>query len=146
MKIIFIKDVKSHGKKNEIKDVKDGFAKFLISSKQAVLYTDKSKEILNKELDEKKENEENDKKKALEEKKKLEKLSLVFKVNSGKEDKVFGSVSTKAISNELNNKGFNIDKRKIKLEEELTTLGTHFVKVSLFKGVEATVKIIIEKK
>ena len=140
MKIIFIKDVKSHGKKNEIKDVKDGFAKFLISSKQAVLYTDKSKEIL------KKENEENDKKKALEEKKELEKLSLVFKVNSGKEDKVFGSVSTKAISNELNNKGFNIDKRKIKLEEELTTLGTHFVKVSLFKGVEATVKIIIEKK
>ena len=53
MKIIFIKDVKSHGKKNEIKDVKDGFAKFLISSKQAVLYTDKSKEILNKDLDEK---------------------------------------------------------------------------------------------
>ena len=76
MKIIFIKDVKSHGKKNEIKDVKDGFAKFLISSKQAVLYTDKSKEILNKELDEKKENEENDKKKALEEKNELERLLI----------------------------------------------------------------------
>ena len=61
-------------------------------------------------------------------------------------DKVFGSVSTKTIASELLKKGYNIDKRKIILNEELTTLGIHIVKITLFKNVVAELKVVLEKK
>lgn len=146
MKVIFIKDVKGQAKKDEIKDVKDGYAKFLISSKAAVLYTEKSKEILNTEINKREKEEKQNKDNAKEIKKDLEKTTLTFKVNTGKEDKVFGTISTKTIALELSKKGFNIDKRKINLEEELASLGTHYIDIELYKGVVAKVKVVLEKK
>ena len=57
MKVIFIKDVKKQAKKDEIKDVKDGYAKFLISEGLAVPYTNKSVSVLNSEIKERQDNE-----------------------------------------------------------------------------------------
>ncbi len=101
MKVIFIKDVKNQGKRDEIKEVKDGYAKFLISSGSAVAYTSTSMNVLNKQIDKRRE----DEAKLIEEcnkiKDKLKGKKLEFKVKTGTSDKVFGSISTKQISEEL---------------------------------------------
>ena len=78
-------------------------------------------------------------------KRKLEKMTLNFNVNTGKNGQVFGQISTKQIAEELKKKGFDIDKRKIKLDVPINTLGVTNVKVILHKNVEATLKIHLQK-
>ncbi len=145
MKIIFIKDVKSQGKKDEIKDVKPGFADYLIKSGNAVLYTNKSVDILRKEQELKKEEEEKRLIEANILKDKLEKLNLIFKVKTGEKDKVFGNISSKQISEELKNNGFDIDKKKIEIAYPLNMLGKYQVKVVIYKGINAEVKVELRK-
>ncbi len=145
MRVILLQDVKKQGKKNDIIEVKDGYGRFLINNKMAVLETKGSSKVLKKQTEEA----------ALEEslllkecegiKNKLEKMTLNFKVNTGKNGQVFGQISTKQIADELKKKGFDIDKRKIKLDVPINTLGTTNVKVILHKKVEATLKIHLEK-
>ena len=142
MKVIFLKDVKGQGKKDEIKEVKDGYAmNFLIKNKYAVAYSETSNKILKNELEERKEKDKADRKNAEEVKKELEKLKIIFKVNTGAEDKVFGSVSTKQIKEELEKKGYKIDKKKIILDGAISSLGHHFVKVELYKDIFANLDI-----
>lgn len=145
MKVIFLKDVKKQAKKDEIKEVKDGYATYLISQKLAVPYTEKSVEVLKSEIKDRQ-----DKEDALVEecnkiKKKLENKNIKFKVKTGSNDKVFGSISSKQISEELNKLGFDIDKKKINIKEDINTLGTHIVKVVLHKKVSFDINVILEK-
>ena len=144
MNIILTKDVKKQGKKGDILTVKDGYGKFLIQSGSAVLKTETSKNILDKENKEKELNE----KKLIEEctklKKELEKLALVFKVKTGKDDRVFGSISTKQIIESLKEKGYNISKKQINMES-INSLGFHNVEVVLHKKVSAEIKVKLEK-
>lgn len=141
MKIIFIKDVKGQGKKDDIKEVKEGFGEFLIKSGSAVLCTNKSLEILNKQKEVRKEEETLIKNEALELKGKLEKLNLKFKVKTGKDGKVFGNISSKQISEELKNLGFNIDKKKIVIDYPLNMLGKFIVKIILHKEVTSELHV-----
>ena len=145
MKVIFLKDVKGQGKKDDIKEVKDGYAEnFLIKNGYAIKYSNRSKEILDNQIEDRNEKEKELIKECEEIKKKLESKSYTFKVKSGKEGKVFGSVSSKMICDELSKQGFKIDKKKILLDDALTTLGHHNVKVELHKKVIADIKIIME--
>ena len=98
MKVIFIKDVKGQGKKDDIKEVKDGYAKFLISNSLAVAYTSNSVKVLNNQIDKRKQEEQELIKECNKIKDKLKGKKIEFKVKTGKEDKVFGSISTKQIS------------------------------------------------
>ena len=145
MKVIFIKDLKGKGKVDEIKEVADGYAtNFLIKNGYAVKYTKTSNERLNKDIKNRELKEENDIKKAKETKIKLEKENLLFKVNTGKDGKVFGNVSSKQIEDKLKTLGYNIDKKKITIKTSLNTLGTHNVDVELHNKVEATIKVTLK--
>ena len=145
MRVILLKDVKKQGKKDYIIEVKDGYGNYLINNKLAVLETKGSSKVL-KFQQEKAALEENLLIKECENiKKKLENMTLNFRVNTGKNGQVFGQISTKQISDELKKKGFDIDKRKIKLDVPINTLGTTNIKVLLHKKVEATLKIHLQK-
>ncbi len=146
MKVIFIKDLKKQGHINDIKEVSDGYAtNFLIKNGYAVKFTKTSSEILNKDLKNKKNKEDNDIKIATEISNKLKDVVLRFAVKSNK-GKVFGSVSSKQICDELVKKGFKIDKKMVKLNNPLNVLGFHEVKIILHKKVSCDVRVeLIEK-
>lgn len=147
MKVIFIKDVKGQGKKDEIKEVKDGYAmNYLIKNKYAVPYTETSNKRLNDEIKERKIQEEKDIEEANKIKEKLKKEKISFKVKTGKEDRVFGSISSKQIKDELDKLGYKIDKKKIILDTPISSLGHHFVKIELHKKVIAELEIILNKE
>jgi len=145
MKVIFLKDLKNQGKKGEIKEVKDGYAQnFLIKNGYAVKETKESLKILNKELEEEKTNDEKNRKEALELKQKLENEKLVFYVKTGKQDKVFGSVSVKQIKEQLDKK-YKIDKKQILIKNPIQSLGFHEVDIVLYKEIKALLKIEVKK-
>lgn len=146
MKVIFIKDLKKQGKKGEIKEVKDGYAQnYLIKNGYAIKVTEKNMENYEKEKQEEKALFESNKEEALKLKEILEKTPILFKVKTGEQDRVFGSVSAKQIKDELHKKGFKIEKRQIELIGSLSSLGFHNVKINLFKEVTATIKVQLVK-
>lgn len=145
MRVILLKDVKKQGKKDDVIEVKDGYGTYLINNKLAVLETKGSSKILKKQQEEAALEESLLLKECEDIKRKLEKMILNFKVNTGKNGQVFGQISTKQIAEELKKKGFDIDKRKIKLDVPINTLGVTNVKVILHKNVEATLKIHLQK-
>lgn len=147
MKVIFLKDVKGQGKKDEVKEVKDGYAEnFLIKNGYAIKYSSRSSEILDRQLTDKKNKEDLLIKECKEMKKKLEKLEIVFKVKTGAQDKVFGSISSKQISSELEKKGYKIDKKKIVIPDVINTLGTYNVTINLHADVVSNLKIKLIKE
>ncbi len=145
MKVIFIEDVKKQAKKDEIKEVKDGYAKFLISKKLAVPYTSKSMNVLQGEIDERNLKEQELIKECNEIKNKLKDKKIEFKVKTGANDKVFGSITAKQISEELSKLGYKIDKKKIVIDGEINSLGTHIVTIVLHKQVSFTVNVVLSK-
>ncbi len=145
MQVIFIKDLKNQGKKGEIKEVKDGYAKnFLIKNGYAVQKTTTSIDILNKEKQEEQRMDEQNRKNAKTLKQELEKKVYTFNVKTGEHDKVFGSVSIKQIKEKLD-KDFKISKNQILLNNPLSTLGFHNVEIVLYKDIKATIKIELKK-
>ena len=147
MKVIFLKDLKKQGKKGEIKEVKDGYAEnFLIKNGYAVKATDTSIKILNKQNKEAKESELQLIENCKQLKQKLEKNILKIKVKTGKNDQVFGSVSSKQIVSELAKLGFNINKKSINITNQLTSLGIHNVEINLHKEVKAILKVQLVKE
>ena len=145
MRVILLEDVKKQGKKGDILTVKDGYGTYLITNNLAVKQTEGSTLVLNKQKEAKKKQDEKELKEALELKEKLEKIKLTFKVKTGQNDQVFGTISTKQISSKLKEEGFNVDKKKIVLDVAVNTLGITTVKVNLHKQVIADLKIELQK-
>ena len=148
MKVILIKDVKGKGKKGDIIDIATGFGNYLLTSKQAIeannanikaLETEKEKIAIeaNKEL-----------KKAEELKNKIEKSPIKLYVKIGESGKLFGSINTRLISEELKKTyQISVDKRKIELKQNIHSLGTYEVKIKIHKDVTAIISLqVLEEK
>ena len=146
MRVILLQDVKGQGKKDQIINVSDGYANnFLIKKGLAVVYSKKSNEVLEQSLSERKAKEDAlvDSYNAIKEK--LANKELLFKVSTGKQDKVFGTISTKQISDKLKEIGYIIDKKCIKSHGNIDSLGTHVVEIELHKRVQFTINIVLVK-
>lgn len=145
MKVIFLKDVKGQGKKNEVKEVKDGYGmNFLVKNGYALPATESNMKSLQKQTATA----------ALEEtllikemedlKKELEKKVFTFVANTGDQDRMFGQISSKQIKKKMSDEGYQINKTKIEMEP-ITSLGVHEVKLELHKEVIATIKVKVVK-
>lgn len=146
MKVILLQDVKKQGKKDQIINVSDGYANnFLIKNGLAVPVTEGSKKILNAELEARQKAEDALVLKYQEMAAELEKKEFSFQVKTGKEDRVFGNVSSKQISETLKKSGYAIDKKCIKIESPIDSLGTHLVKIELHKKVTFELKVTLKK-
>ena len=145
MKVIFIKDVKKQAKKDEIKDVKDGYAKYLIAEGLAVAYTSKSASVLNNEIEKREKYEQDHINDCNKIKNSLKDKTIKFEVKTGANDKVFGSITSKQISEELSKLGYNIDKKKIIIKNDINTLGVHSVEIALHKEVIFSINVSLTK-
>lgn len=146
MKVILLKDVKGKGKKDDIIEVSDGYGNnFLIKNKLGILYTKGSKNVLDKEINLRQEKEDALISELNKIKKKLENTNVKFKVNTGKDGRIFGNISTKQICDELKLKGFNIDKKCIKTNSSIDSLGVHKVLIELHKKVSFFINIVVNK-
>ena len=143
MKVILKENIKSIGKKDEIINVSDGYARnYLFAKDLAVEATPGNLAKLQTKKDSaafKKNVEKEEAEKVAE---KLSKLTLEFKVKAGENGKIFGGVSTKEISDLLEkNYKIKVDKKKIELKETIKELGARNVNIKLYEGVIANLKI-----
>ena len=145
MKIVLLQSVRGLGNPGDIVNVKSGYARNYLIPKDIAIYATtanikqtenriaKAKEIELAQVE---------KLKLIAEK--LDKLSLKFLLKSGEEDKLFGSVTTQMISSELEENGYNVERKDIVITEPIKTLGTHYVNIYLHKDVIAKVKIKVK--
>lgn len=148
MKVVLLQDVKKVGKKGEIVKVADGYGQnFLIKNKLAVKETATAKKIVEQQKEEQRLQDIENKKNAEEVKKKIENIVLEFVLKSGKDGKTFGSVSTKMVVEQLREKyGIRVDKRKLIDAHPIGALGYTNIKVELYKGVIATIRVHLKEK
>ncbi|SHO49362.1 50S ribosomal protein L9 [Anaerocolumna xylanovorans] len=143
MQIILTQDVKALGKKGEMVNVSDGYARNFILPKKLGL--EASAKNLN-DLKLQKAAEERRQKEILEEAqvlgKELESKTLEVKIKTGEGGRTFGSISSKEIAQELKTQyGLDIDKKKLQINDPIKTLGTHTVPVKLHPQVTAELKV-----
>ena len=143
MRVILIEDVKGCGNSGELVDVKDGYANNFLLPKNLAKIADASgiNEINSKKnaLAYKKENE---RKNALSIAKKLSGSTIKIVMKSGKNGKLFGSVTSKEISERIEKDfGLKLDKRKIYLKEEIRSSGIYKVELRLFKNLNVSVNV-----
>lgn len=146
MEVIFIKDLKNQGKKGQIKQVKDGYAEnFLIKQGYAVIKNKENLAKLQHEQEIKMQQDKESKEKAKTIKEQIEKETLEFKVKTGEQDRVFGSISIKQIKDELSKKGYSIEKSQIDIPSPIASLGFHNINIKLYPEITAKVKIHVIK-
>ncbi|AJD92994.1 50S ribosomal protein L9 [Jeotgalibacillus malaysiensis] len=143
MKVIFLQDVKGKGKKGEVKNVADGYAhNYLLKNNLAAEANAGNVSQLNAQ----KKKQQQEAQQVLEEAKqlkaKMEELTVELTAKSGEDGRLFGSVTSKQIAEELKKThGIKVDKRKIELSDAIRSLGYTNVPVKLHNDVTATVKV-----
>ncbi len=148
MKVVLLQDVKNQGKKDQIIDVSDGYARnFLFPKKLAIIADSKAvNEIQNKEASVKHKIE-LEKAEARAIAKKLESITVKIVCSSGADNKLYGSVTSKDIS-EMLEKSFSlvIDKRKIIIPEPIKAYGTYSLDVKLYPEITGKVNLVVSDK
>lgn len=143
MKVILKDNIKGVGKKNEVINASDGYARnFLFPKNLAVEATPENMQKLNSQNQAKQYRKDQEKEQAQEIAKKLEKITVEIKVQAGENGKIFGSVSSKEVSESLEKQyKIVIDKKKIEIKEPIKVLGSRTIEARLFEGVIGKIKI-----
>ncbi len=147
MKIVLLRDIKGLGKKFEIKNVSDGYARnFLIVREFAVRANEKTVKDLELKAAAWRKKEEEVKKNFQILAEKLPKEKFLFKIKTGKKGEVFGSINKEDLTQEIKRKfkDESFEVMEIFLDRAIKSLGAHEVKINLGKGVETKITVIIE--
>ena len=145
MKVILTEDIKGIGKKDEIINANDGYARnFLLPRKLAVEANAQNMSKLQGRKDSANFKKEQEKENALSIQEKLSKIRLRIKVKAGENGKIFGSITSKEIATELKNQNdIDIDKKKILLKEPIKETGVFNIEIKLYEGIIGKLKIDI---
>ncbi len=148
MKVLLLQDVKGQGKKGEIVNVSDGYARnFLLPKKQAVIADNAVMNELRTKEEAKKHREAEERKAAQENAKKLEGIVVKLFATAGADGKFFGAISAKEIADELAKQaGIEVDKRKIDLKDSIKAFGTYSLDVKLYADVTGKINVVVAKK
>ena len=147
MKVILQKDIHNLGDAGDVKNVADGYARnFLLPKKLVIPYNESSKKAIDHQKQVIKVKKEKRRKESEKTAQAFSGLTLTIKAKVGEEDKLFGSITAIDIAKQLKDAGFDIDKRRIHLDEQIKTLGEHSVSIKLEEGLTAQVKVIVEKE
>ncbi|HHE67622.1 MAG TPA: 50S ribosomal protein L9 [Candidatus Parcubacteria bacterium] len=147
MKVILLKDIENLGKKYEVKEVRDGYARnFLIpkglvkpATKQALKWLETQKEILSQK-------EEEELKRFQELASKLDGQEIVIAVKVGGKEQLFESITPQKISEKLKEMGFSVKKSQIELEKPIKELGEFSIKLKLEHNLEPELKLLVVEK
>ncbi|MGN0551544.1 MAG: 50S ribosomal protein L9 [Acutalibacteraceae bacterium] len=148
MKVVLLQDVKGSGKKGELVNVSDGYARnFLFPRKLAKEADAQALNEIKNAQDSKNFKIETEKKAANESKDKIDGKSLKIYAKAGQGGRLFGSVTAKEISCEISRQfGVNVDKRKITLDADIKQFGTYNCTVKLYTGITATVSVVVAEQ
>ena len=147
MKLILTEDVDNLGDAGELIDVADGYGRnFLLPRRKAIPATPGNLRMLQGRLKHQQAKDLKSEQDAIEFGKTLEEVSFTAVVQVGEDDRMFGSVTTQNISELMKEKGYDIDRRKILLEEPIKALGIYTVPIQLHKNVQAEVKVWVVKE
>lgn len=143
MKVILLDNIKGVGKKDEVINASDGYARnFLFPKKLALEATKDNLVKLKAKQDSNQHKKDLKKAKAIEIANKLKEIVLKIEVKAGDNGKIFGGVTSKEISENLKTQyNIDVDKKKIVLKETIKVLGTVNVDIKLYEGVLATLKV-----
>ena len=143
MKVILTQDIKSVGKKGQIIDASDGYARnFLLPKKMAVIADATNLNELKTKQDANKYRHDMTMANAKELSEKMKNFELVFKIKAGENGKIFGSITSKDIATELAKKYFvEVDKKKVCLDDAIKTLGVYNIEIKLFEGITGVLKV-----
>ena len=148
MKVILLGDIKGVGKKDQVIEASDGYARnFLFPKKLAVEANNENMSKLKSKQESNKFRKDTEKKEAEELAKKLTGIMLKIKVRAGENGKIFGGVSAKEVSDLLKEEyKIEVDKKKIELKETIKTLGVRTLTIKLYEGVIGNLKIDVISK
>ncbi len=147
MKVILLQDVKSLGKKGELVNASDGYARnFLFPKGLAKEANAQAMNELKNAEQSKKYKKETEIAAANKAKAELEGSKFVMKAKAGESGKLFGSITAKEVSAEIKRqKGLDVDKRRIVLKGDIKTIGEYTAEIKLYTGISANVEIVVEK-
>lgn len=145
MKVILLQDIKNVGKKDEIINSSDGYARnYLFPKKLAVEATKDNLNQLKARQDTAKRKKEQEKEEAKQLAEKLKKITLSIQVKAGENGKIFGGVTAKEIAENLKEQqSIEIDKKKIMVKETIKALGNYSVEIKLYEGISANLAVSV---